>query len=87
MSANNDARHAAEHGLARGTVKWYSIAKGYGFIEPDDGGDDVFVHHSLVDEGGRGPLVPGERLAFEAAAGERGRLARHIERRQDPAAD
>lgn len=63
-----------------GTVKWYSLAKGYGFITPDDGGDDVFIHHSAVPDEKVRPLLQGERVRYELVDGPRGARAQKIER-------
>jgi CspA family cold shock protein len=60
--------------MANGTVKWFNSAKGYGFIQPDDGGKDVFVHVSAVERAGLRGLDEGQKLAFEVEA-ERGRSA------------
>jgi CspA family cold shock protein len=48
-----------------GTVKWFNSVKGYGFIQPDDGGKDVFVHISAVERAGLGGLAEGQRISFE----------------------
>jgi CspA family cold shock protein len=60
--------------MASGTVKWFNSAKGYGFIQPEDGGQDVFVHISAVERAGLRALNEGQRVAFELQA-ERGRTA------------
>jgi cold shock protein len=60
--------------MANGTVKWFNTAKGYGFIQPDDGGKDVFVHISAVEKAGLRALNEGQKVAFEMQA-ERGRTA------------
>lgn len=51
--------------MPSGTVKWFNTTKGYGFIEPDDGDKDVFVHISAVEKAGMGPLQEGQRLEYE----------------------
>ncbi len=48
-----------------GTVKWFNSQKGFGFIQPDDGGNDVFVHISAVERAGLGSLHEGQKLSFE----------------------
>lgn len=63
-----------------GKIKWYSLAKGYGFITPEDGSDDVFVHHSLLPDEKTRPPGEGERVRFEAEEGERGLRATRVER-------
>jgi CspA family cold shock protein len=51
--------------MATGTVKWFNSQKGYGFIQPDDGGKDVFVHISAVERSGLGDLAEGQKVGFE----------------------
>ena len=51
-----------------GTVKWFNATKGYGFIQPDDGGKDVFVHISAVERAGMSTLNEGQKVAFEVVA-------------------
>ena len=53
--------------MATGTVKWFNPAKGYGFIAPDDGGSDVFVHISAVEKAGLHQLNEGQKVSFELA--------------------
>lgn len=53
--------------MATGTVKWFNPTKGYGFIAPDDGGNDVFVHISAVEKAGLPGLNEGQKLSFEVA--------------------
>ncbi len=60
--------------MARGTVKWFNEEKGYGFIEPDDGGDDLFVHYTVIEGSGFRSLKEGERVSYVPARGPRGRI-------------
>jgi CspA family cold shock protein len=53
--------------MATGTVKWFNATKGYGFIVPDDGTNDVFVHISAVEQSGMGQLVEGQKINYETA--------------------
>ncbi len=58
--------------MQSGTVKWFNNAKGYGFIVPEEGGDDVFVHYSTIDGEGFKTLKEGQPVQFEASASPRG---------------
>jgi cold shock protein len=58
-----------------GTVKWFNTQKGYGFIQPEDGSKDVFVHISAVERSGMGNLHEGQRLSFEFARGNQGKTS------------
>ena len=60
--------------MATGTVKWFNATKGYGFIQPDDGGKDVFVHVSAVEQAGLRSLDEGQKLSFQLTE-ERGKTA------------
>ncbi len=60
--------------MATGTVKWFNATKGYGFIQPSDGGKDVFVHISAVERSGLNGLNEGQKISYEIAT-ERGRSA------------
>lgn len=51
--------------MATGTVKWFNATKGFGFIQPDDGGQDVFVHISAVEQAGLRNLTEGQQISFE----------------------
>ena len=64
--------------MARGTVKWFSEEKGYGFISPDEGEEEVFVHYTEVEGEGFRSLKEGERVSYEAATSRRG-VRRHEE--------
>ena len=57
--------------MASGTVKWFNATKGFGFIQPDDGGQDVFVHISAVERAGLGSLNEGQKLTFELERDQR----------------
>jgi cold shock protein len=63
-----------EADMATGTVKWFNPVKGYGFIQPSDGGRDVFVHISAVERAGLGSLTEGQRVSFDVTT-ERGKQA------------
>jgi CspA family cold shock protein len=60
--------------MATGTVKWFNPTKGYGFIQPQDGGKDVFVHISAVERAGMSSLNEGQKLSYDVVS-ERGKLA------------
>ena len=57
--------------MAKGTVKWFNATKGFGFIAPDDGGKDVFVHISAVERAGIAGLKEGQKIEFEVVADRR----------------
>ena len=57
--------------MAMGTVKWFNTQKGYGFIQPDDGQKDVFVHISAVERAGLGSLREGQKISYEIVADRR----------------
>jgi cold shock CspA family protein len=59
--------------MTTGTVKWFSAEKGFGFITPDDGGKDVFVHISAIERSGLPQLAEGTKLSFETEQDRRGR--------------
>ena len=61
--------------MATGTVKWFNTGKGYGFIAPDDGSRDAFVHISAVQRSGLETLLEGQRVSFELQPGQGGKLA------------
>lgn len=57
--------------MSTGTVKWFNNQKGFGFIQPDGGGSDVFVHISAVERAGLGTLQEGQKISFEVVADRR----------------
>lgn len=65
--------------MATGTVKWFNDAKGFGFIEPDGGGADVFAHFSAISMDGFKTLKQGARVTFDLTAGPKGQLAQNIQ--------
>jgi CspA family cold shock protein len=67
-----------EEKMATGTVKWFNDAKGFGFIEPDGGGADVFAHFSAIAMEGFKTLKQGSRVTFEITQGPKGQLAQNI---------
>jgi CspA family cold shock protein len=64
--------------MAKGTVKWFNDSKGYGFITPDDGGKDVFVHHSAIQGSGFKTLAEGQKVTFEIQQGPKGPAAANV---------
>ena len=65
--------------MATGTVKWFNDAKGFGFITPDDGGEDLFAHFSEVKAKGFKSLQEGQKVSFEVKQGPKGKQAANIE--------
>lgn len=61
--------------MPTGTVKWFNVTKGYGFIEPDDGGKDVFVHITAVQRSGMEGLNEGQKIGYDLEEGRNGRMA------------
>ena len=64
--------------MAQGTVKWFSEEKGYGFISPDEGGEDLFVHYSGIAGNGFKALEEGEKVTYEVTQGRKGLQAENV---------
>ena len=64
--------------MAEGTVKWFSTEKGYGFISPDDGSEDVFVHHTGIAGEGFKSLQEGDKVTYEVTQGRKGLQATNV---------
>jgi cold shock protein len=65
--------------MATGTVKWFNDAKGYGFITPDDGGEDLFAHFSAITMQGFKTLKEGQKVSFDVTQGQKGKQASNIQ--------
>ena len=61
--------------MSNGTVKWFNSMKGYGFIQPDDGSKDVFVHISAVERAGLSGLQEGQKVSFDLERGQQGKVS------------
>ncbi len=64
--------------MAQGTVKWFNQEKGYGFIKPDDGGEDLFVHYSGIAGEGFRSLEEGAKVSYEVTRGKKGLQAENV---------
>lgn len=65
--------------MAQGTVKWFNGEKGFGFISPDEGDQDVFVHYSQISGGGYRSLEEGQRVSFDVGRGQKGPQAENVQ--------
>ena len=64
--------------MAQGTVKWFNAEKGFGFIPPDEGGQDLFVHHSAIETSGFRTLDENQRVSFNVGQGQKGPQAQNV---------
>jgi cold shock protein len=71
-------RKVGSKGMAQGTVKWFSDEKGYGFISPDDGSEDLFVHYTGIEGSGFKTLEEGALVTFETSQGKKGLQAVNV---------
>ena len=65
--------------MITGTVKWFNDSKGFGFISPEDGSKDVFVHHSAIQASGFRTLTEGQKVQFEVTQGQKGPAAENVQ--------
>jgi CspA family cold shock protein len=77
-SVDPEGNTAGESNMAQGTVKWFNADKGYGFIAPDDGTADVFVHHSAIQTDGFRSLSENQRVEYTAGQGAKGPQAEQV---------
>jgi CspA family cold shock protein len=73
------ATRVREEVMSTGTVKWFNDAKGYGFITPDEGGEDLFAHFSAIQMNGFKTLKEGQKVSFEIVQGPKGKQASNIQ--------
>jgi CspA family cold shock protein len=75
---SDERGHVGKRSMPSGTVKWFNADKGFGFIQPDDGGDDVFVHFSAIQMDGYKSLDEGQKVVFEVTNGQKGLQAADV---------
>ena len=72
---SNTAFQLKDHPVTKGTVKWFNVQKGFGFIQPESGGNDVFVHISAVERAGLTNLAEGQTVSFDVVTSHNGKPA------------
>lgn len=77
-SAGGGDREKGRNSMAKGTVKWFNDAKGFGFVTPEEGGEDLFVHFSAIQGDGFKTLKEGQVVEFEATKGPKGMQASNV---------
>jgi len=65
--------------MSTGTVKWFNDSKGFGFVTPDDGGEDLFAHFSAINMNGFKTLTEGQKITFDVTQGQKGKQASNIQ--------
>ena len=80
MTEAQERKGGLQHMAQEGTVKWFSEEKGYGFITPDEGGEDLFVHFSGIEGSGFKTLDEGEKVTYEGTEGRKGLQATDVSR-------
>jgi CspA family cold shock protein len=75
---SHPGRRKQEDNMAQGTVKWFNAEKGFGFITPDEGGADLFVHHSAIETTGFRTLDENQRVSFNVGQGQKGPQATNV---------
>jgi CspA family cold shock protein len=76
---HNNRTNEREEAVTQGTVKWFNAEKGFGFITPDGGGKDVFVHHTAIQSSGYRSLDENQRVSFEVVQGPKGPQAEQVQ--------
>jgi CspA family cold shock protein len=79
LRSRRDTQHLFGSKMATGTVKWFNDAKGFGFITPDDGGEDLFAHFSEIQASGFKSLQENQKVSFEVKQGPKGKQAANIQ--------
>jgi CspA family cold shock protein len=80
VKPGSSINNQGEQQMATGTVKWFNDAKGYGFITPDDGSEDLFAHFSAINMSGFKTLKEGQKVSFDVVQGPKGKQASNIQK-------